>query len=99
MEGKALEIGILDKSLWKFKTHYIFMPFAHSVPIPSCPASFPILPILLFPILFPLKCWLFFKAWAGAPSQASCSVGSLLLPFPLPPPTHALSLSQINKIF
>lgn len=59
MEVKALKTRLLDKSLWKFKTHSIFMPFVHSVPVSYCPASFPISPILLFPILFPLKCWLF----------------------------------------
>ena len=38
------------------------------------------------------------ESWDGAWHGAPCSVGSLLLPLPLAA-AHALSLSQINKIF
>ena len=40
--------------------------------------------------------WLCWSVFHPAPSQASCSVGSLLLPLPLPLPP-ACELSQINK--
>lgn len=45
MEDEALKTGIVDKYLWKFKTLYIFIAFAHSVPVSSSPASFYSLPV------------------------------------------------------
>ena len=42
------------------------------------------------------------ESWDGAPCQAPCSVGSLLLPLPLSLPLPLLvffSLCQISKIF
>ena len=36
-------------------------------------------------------------AWDGATQWTPSSVGSLLLPLPLPPATHALFFSQIHK--
>ena len=47
----------------------------------------------------PLAQVMILGSWNGAPPQVSCSVGSLLLPFPLPPPLCSCSCSLINKIF
>ena len=44
----------------------------------------------------PLAQLMVLESWDGAPHQAPCSMGNLLLPLFFPP-AHALSLSQINR--
>ena len=73
--------------------HDIFSPIK-ALSFEHKPGSAPVAQLVKY---LPLAQVMISGSWVGAPHQAPCSVGSLLLSLPAAPPARALSLTNRKK--